>query len=41
MTNNPCIKQITDKEISFEENKSKFILLNPAQLKIEKIQVDG
>ena len=36
-----CIRQTTDLQIRFEENKRKIIFLNPQRLPYERVDVDG
>lgn len=36
-----CIRQTTDSQIRFEENKRKIIFLNPQRLPYERVDVDG
>ena len=36
-----CIRQTTDSQIMFEENKRKIIFLNPQRLPYERVDVDG
>jgi len=36
-----CSKHINDKRIVFQENKSKLTIINPTQISVEKVEVDG
>lgn len=36
-----CIRETTDSQIKFEENKRKIIFLNPQRLPYERVDVDG
>ena len=36
-----CIRQTTDSQIMFKENKRKIIFLNPQSLPYERVDVDG
>jgi hypothetical protein len=38
---NKCIESVTHPQIVCKENQSKFILLNPTNLTVDKITVDG
>lgn len=36
-----CIRETTDSQIKFEENKRKIIFMNPQRLPYERVDVDG